>query len=84
MRPTSLEEMESLVVMATNSKRAQPVIQRPQSITLASAQETLGLAEVWSRWVSMASPQSSCFWGPWMEDLEAMLLEAMETRDPWG
>lgn len=36
-RPTSLEEMESLVVMATNSKRAQPVIQRPQSITLASA-----------------------------------------------
>ena len=48
------------------------------------SQETLGLAEVWSRWVSMASAQSSHFWSPWMEDVEAMLLEAMETRGPWG
>lgn len=48
------------------------------------SQETLGLAEVWSRWVSMASAQSSRFWGPWMEDVEEMLLEAMETRGPWG
>ena len=59
MRPTSLEEMESLVVMATNSKRAQPVIQRPQSITLASVVSHLSV-HLWSTGASGPDPPETC------------------------
>lgn len=34
---SSSEEMESLFVMATNSKKAQPVCQQPEGITLDAA-----------------------------------------------